>query len=255
MLTCSSLPRTCYCANSLDAASSALPDIDQCSQNCPGNPDQYCGGLVNVGTSPNSGSNSRRLLRARATPANVLLTVYGNTGTIQPVPPPAPGKGGPAGLNANAVGSSGASGSCAMVAVSTTVTYSAVCATNPAVLEVLEYCTTMTVPGPGCVSKVVTPQVPMATVVKACAACGAGGASAVTLTIPAALCTTGTSNGGVAANTAAVVVVATSQPTGYVNGSGSSSTYVTAAATSNSAYGVVAMLVAGAVGVGAVLFA
>lgn len=253
--------RTCYCANDLDAGTSALPDISQCSQNCPGNPDEYCGGVINVSTSPNSGSNSRRLLRTRAAPANVLLTVYGNTGSI-PAPRPAPAKGGPGGSSPPAIGGAGAgvigaagAGACAMVVVTSTVTYSTVCATNPAVLEVLEYCTTMTVPGPGCSLKAITPQVPMTTLVRACSACGAAGESAVTLTIPAALCATGTGSGAVPANTGAVVVVPTSQPTAVVNGSGSTSIYVTAAASSNSAYGVAAMLIAGAVGFGAVLLA
>lgn len=105
-----------------------------------------------------------------------------------------------------------------MTVIATTVTYTAVCPTNPASLVILEYCSTFTVEACGCETQS-QPEIPLTTVVHSCDACGAAGESTVTLTVPAALAATATAtnNAGVvvatanpaAANTAAVAATYT----------------------------------------------
>ncbi|KAJ9150207.1 Mixed-linked glucanase [Pleurostoma richardsiae] len=211
---------TCYCADSLDPATSALADQDQCNTPCPGNPAEYCGGLASVstsqaanatgGASSNSSESSliSRLLR-RDAPNSILLTVYGNVAAIQPVPPPAPGLGA-GGEDTTTVTATN------LITLTTTVTYTTVCATNPASLETRTYATIVVVEDCGCAHQTY-PAVAMATVVQACAACGASGESSVTLTVPSGLVAVGaaavteTGAAGVAAAgataTGAVVVV------------------------------------------------
>lgn len=145
--------RTCYCADALDAGTSALSDRSQCNIPCPGNPGQFCGG------------NNPLALGRRDAPNSFLLTVYVNlVGPPAVNPPPAPGLGGVPGLTQT---------------ITTTITYTAVCPTNPALLVAQEYCTTLK----DC-ARCAKPSVPMTAITQTCNKCGAGGESAVTLTVP-----------------------------------------------------------------------
>ncbi|EON97590.1 putative endo- -beta- protein [Phaeoacremonium minimum UCRPA7] len=197
---------SCYCADDLDALTQAIPDTDQCDVPCPGDASESCGGLapwaVN-GTSLASRSlSSFSRLHRRAAPAQILLTMYANLAVI-PDPPAAPGMGG----GADAVVTAHVT-STVVSTITSTVTYVSVCSTNPAILVTLEYCTTWTVTGCGCAHDT-TPAVAMSTMVAACDACGASGESSVTLTVPAAVCTTA------AVTTAAVTIpVVPASPTG-----------------------------------------
>ncbi|KUI54912.1 hypothetical protein VP1G_02156 [Cytospora mali] len=195
---------TCYCADSLDAGTSALPDRDSCNEPCPGNPDEFCGGVTGT--------------LKRDAPSDILLTVYGNVAdAAESEPSPAPGLG----------GSSPADYSSTITqTITSTITYTTVCSTNPAKLVTSEYCTTLTITscveyghgpktkahGPGPMNKAVpwySPSsmnrtaagyvtapatnvtkeaaqtaVPMTTVTETCNKCGAEGESTVTLTVP-----------------------------------------------------------------------
>lgn len=178
---------SCYCADDLDALTQAIPDSDQCDVPCPGDASEVCGGLapwaVN-GTSPAARSlSSFSRLHRRAAPAQILLTMYANLAAI-PEPPAAPGMGGGSDVVVTAHVTN-----TLVSTITSTVTYVSVCATNPAILETLEYCTTWTVTGCGCATDT-TPSVAMSTTVAACNACGASGESSVTLTLPAAVCPT-----------------------------------------------------------------
>ena len=187
---------SCYCADALDAGTSALPDRDSCDLPCPGNAVEFCGGLAGTTTV------KRQLL------SDILLTLYGNMAAPVAVqPPPAPGQG----------ASSPGDYYFEQVIVST-VTYTAVCSTNPAELVTSEYCTTVTVtncpwsdregrPTKGAVGHSAVPEtkagannaapvtkstaqttaVPMTTVTQSCNGCGAQGESVVTLTQPEAV--------------------------------------------------------------------
>ncbi|KAB5518842.1 hypothetical protein GE09DRAFT_1155531 [Coniochaeta sp. 2T2.1] len=229
---------TCYCADSLDAASSALPDIDQCNQPCPGNPAQYCGGIASLSTSPAAPANgttnstlppSARFVHARAVASpNILLTVYANPDAGSQ-PAPAPGLGDPSGSTAVPVATVIATVTGPMTTITTTLSYTTVCSTNPASLVVVTTCATFTVPDCGCPTQTY-PSIPVSTVVHPCNACGAGGEDSVTLTVPVAAVVTGAGAGAGAANVgpaaaaaqATVVVPGVAQPTGgagYGNGS------------------------------------
>ncbi|KAH9897221.1 glycoside hydrolase family 16 protein [Xylariomycetidae sp. FL2044] len=170
---------TCYCADILGDASAV--DNDMCDTPCPGNPLEFCGGVldpaevagigmgggsasVGIGMATNSsflanftlGGNStsgtlaRRArlpsLYRRAAPSNILLTVYGDVGA-EPVPPGAPAMGGgssddPVMATTSAIPST--------VTTAITVTYTTVCSTNPALLVEAEYCTMVTYEDCGC---------------------------------------------------------------------------------------------------------
>lgn len=140
---------------------------------------EFCGGRTG------NGGNGNSVKPRQALSDTDLLTVYGDVAAIQPVVPPAPAMG---------ANSSSSPASTEVVTLTTTVTYTTVCATNPASLVVTEYCATLTATRCGCASET-TPVVPCATVTQACDSCGPQGDSVVTLTVPAALVTpTGTAN-------------------------------------------------------------
>lgn len=92
----------------------------------------------------------------RDSPANILLTVYGDLDEDAP-PPGAPAMGGN-----RTLGSEDAGGlvvprqpiepvtAVVMVTSAVTVTYTTVCATNPAKLIALQHCTTMAMAGSAC---------------------------------------------------------------------------------------------------------
>lgn len=198
----------CYCADALDAGTSALPDRDSCDLPCPGNAEEFCGGITGAA------------VVKRDAPSNVLLTVYGNMALAvsdDSEPQPAPGLG----------GSSPADYSATVTQIITsTITYTAVCSTDAAKLVTSEYCTTLTVescpgdysPGPmtkaapkygddtaSTVNKAATgystiptttkaaeeadaqSTVPMTTMTQTCNQCGADGESTITLTMPLAV--------------------------------------------------------------------
>ncbi|KAK8128205.1 hypothetical protein PG984_009313 [Apiospora sp. TS-2023a] len=228
---------TCYCADNLVDASAV--ENAQCDRACPGNPNESCGGLVkgtnNRTTIPLSNAtavnNTSLRLSRRAVPANILLTVYGN---IAAAPPPAgaPAMGGSSTATAptSAVTGGAAGGSRNITITSVvTMTYTTVCATNPAQLVAAEYRTTLTITscssakpsvptavaaaaiigggtGPswngtwsgtwngtsnGTAQAVAAAKamVPMTTYTETCSACGPRGANTVTLTIPVAVAT------------------------------------------------------------------
>lgn len=96
-----------------------------------------------------------------AAPANVLLTVYGDLSQDAP-PPGAPAMGGNGTLDIEGPGGSGGSGrpiervtSVVTVTSAVTVTYTTVCATDPAKLVAVQYCTTMTMAGSACTATAV----------------------------------------------------------------------------------------------------
>lgn len=148
---------TCYCADNLGDASAV--ENAQCDRACPGNPNESCGGLVKgtnnrteIPPSNTAAANNTALpLGRRAAPANILLTVYGN---IAAAPPPAgaPAMGGssPATApNSTVTGSNGGDiiGGSRNITITSvvTMTYTTVCATNPAQLVAAEYRTTLTI--------------------------------------------------------------------------------------------------------------
>jgi hypothetical protein len=206
--------RTCYCADTLDAASSALPDIDQCSQLCPGNQAEFCGGLQNIDTSPNGNgtltnstiSVARRHFRRATLSANILLTVYADV-SASPDPEPAPALGNPSGPTGIVLPAATTTTAAHMTTITTTLTYTTVCSTNPAELVVVEYCSTFTVEDCESASQSL-PEIPMSTVVQSCDACGVSGESTVTLTVPAVVAATATAT----ADTAEVTGAATPTP-------------------------------------------
>ncbi|KAK8079984.1 hypothetical protein PG997_007802 [Apiospora hydei] len=202
---------TCYCADTLGDTSAV--ENAQCDRACPGNPNESCVATL-------------RPLSRRAAPANILLTVYDNLAAAPP-PPGAPAMGGSssgAGGNSTATGGNGGGvggvGSTVIITTAVTMTYTTVCATNPAQLVTVAYCTTLTIttcsgikaPVPTAAGAAVvtgglgpfwngtsngTAQaaalaaalVPMTTYAETCSACGPRGANTVTLTVPLAVAT------------------------------------------------------------------
>ncbi|KAK8042562.1 GPI anchored endo-1-3(4)-beta-glucanase [Apiospora phragmitis] len=212
---------TCYADNLGDA--SAVENA-QCDRACPGNPNESCGGLVKGTRMPPSNSTmtidnsivpALRPLTRRAAPANILLTVYGNlAGTPPPAGAPAMGGSSPgAGRNSTVTGSNGGGGASATggggggnitITTAVTMTYTTVCATNPAQLVAVAYCTTMnittcsngtksSVPTEAVAAAMAAPAgaalIPMTTYTETCAACGLRGVNAVTLTVPLGVAT------------------------------------------------------------------
>ncbi|CAN8102145.1 unnamed protein product [Discula destructiva] len=196
----------CYCAETLDEGTGAVSDRARCDLPCPGNTAEFCGGS----TSPTK----------RAALFNVLLTMYANiNGLNATTPPPAPALG--SDTTNNTVSPLSSAGpeygavatTTAQQIITSTITYTAVCETNPAQLVTLTYCTTITV----CPTS--SPSIPQTIVTQSCDSCGKNGSSVVTLTIPVHVAVTKTAYG-----------VATA--TGYVNKPKPTMTYlpVTAAA-------------------------
>ncbi|KAH8681270.1 concanavalin A-like lectin/glucanase domain-containing protein [Xylariales sp. PMI_506] len=190
---------TCYCAH--EAGDVSGTDSARCNQPCPGNAKESCGGLVSTTgnltgpTSPSGGAGGvagapgmgsgvprptssaagsgtpplqKRVLDSlhkdrRDAPSSILLTLYGNVSSNPP--PGAPPMGGPI-----------------LITEVLTVTYSAICATNPAQLVVYEYCSTATYPD--CPTAQTHPQIPMTTAVQKCDRCGPSGENSITLSLP-----------------------------------------------------------------------
>ncbi|KAI8632159.1 glycoside hydrolase family 16 protein [Xylariaceae sp. FL1651] len=204
----------CYCADILGDASAVANDM--CDVPCPGNPHEFCGGVLDASernTSPsfagmgiaqtnatlagNSTSRSSRLrlnpVRPRAAPPDILLTVYGDIDDAA-VPPGAPGMGG------------GSKGETVAVTSAVTVTFTTICPTDAARLITLEYRTTLTAaPAPANRLVLTAPAVPMTTCTETCSACGPHGESTVTLTVPEAVAA-GTGGGEVLAVAVQTVV-------------------------------------------------
>lgn len=213
----------CYCADALSADVQQTPHVGACDVPCPADPSQFCGGYAagsgngaagtcagNM-TIPGGGMSARRRdntspagsrrgvpakpfhlpqspaaekraeqrhwLGARAADPTILLIIYADLSEATPTPPPA--------MNPPAP-----TGALVTETLTSTVTYTTVCATNPAVLVVVEYCTTMTLTHCGCATAPPPPQVPLTTQVAACSACAPGGGSVVTLTVPIAVVAT-----------------------------------------------------------------
>ncbi|KAI1079214.1 glycoside hydrolase family 16 protein [Whalleya microplaca] len=235
---------TCYCATTLGDAAAVSNRL--CDTPCPGNGHEMCGGALEASEKGLVPSLNTTLLQAnytlaatnatlsaryhhqrRAAPPSILLTVYGDLSS-SPAPADAPAKGGDTGLPAtsSSVSSSTAPNTTTPPAIggaaffetnrtltsAVTVTYTTICATNPALLVALEYCTTVTYnantspstspPFPAAsasvpvnattaIANAALAAVPMTTCTETCAACGARGESTVTLTVPAAVATGG----------------------------------------------------------------
>ncbi|OBS19299.1 hypothetical protein FPOA_11023 [Fusarium poae] len=102
---------TCYCASVLDGDTLAVRNETSCNRPCPGNDDQFCGGMA--------AQNTRAKLRRttplrRDAPSNILLTVYADISDVeQPKVPPAmgPGTNGTSIDSGNSQGDSDADGS------------------------------------------------------------------------------------------------------------------------------------------------
>lgn len=188
--------RKCYCAESIDADTRSLPDALACDHVCPGDEDEFCGGLV---SGRNNGTARRRLLR-RDAPNYYLLSVYADLSeTEEPEIPPAMGNPVPSPSNtdssttAAAVVSSTSSSEPSSVTVTvvasqeaqfvnpltTTLTYTILCPTNPSSLMATELVTV--VEDCGCTEQ---PALPMETKVVECEGCGRNGANTVTITVP-----------------------------------------------------------------------
>ncbi|KAK2046583.1 hypothetical protein LZ31DRAFT_197799 [Colletotrichum somersetense] len=159
----------CFCAEALDPDTRAEADRGRCDIPCPGNSEQLCGGTTGVSPAP-----SRLMhLHRRAAPVNYLLTVYGRASDDAPAPAPPLGDPEPHPPSTSTL--------------VTTITYTTLYPTDPASLVPVEYHTTILVAvcnkycgdrAPAAV------RVPLMTTVASCDACGADGASQVTLTVP-----------------------------------------------------------------------
>ncbi|KAI1468697.1 glycoside hydrolase family 16 protein [Daldinia caldariorum] len=209
---------TCYCADTLGELSGVEKAL--CNTPCLGNGDEICGGLTSPASTRISPSHSpitnssTPSIQTHRLPAlsNVLLTVYANLFN-DPAPPGAPAMGGsppppppphPSSLKLKPKPAH----KDAMVTTDVTITYTTVCATNPAKLVEAEYHTTVTYAQCTCThsqpphptTKPAPPPpaalaaVPMKMYKTTCRACGAHGESTVTLTVPQALYTTTTSS-------------------------------------------------------------
>ncbi|KAM0228977.1 hypothetical protein ACHAP5_011801 [Fusarium lateritium] len=78
---------TCYCASKLDADTRAVRNETSCNRPCPGDDEQFCGGVVSQSTSTRS---RRSIPLRRDAPNNILLTVYADISDVdQPEVPPA----------------------------------------------------------------------------------------------------------------------------------------------------------------------
>ncbi|KAF3064115.1 Endo-1,3(4)-beta-glucanase xgeA [Daldinia childiae] len=187
---------TCYCADTLGGSSGV--ENERCNTPCPGNDHEICGGLID---SPSyslltNSSASASKPHHHTTIDDILLTVYGNLSN-DPAPPAAPAMGGshyhPSAKPAHN----------ATVTTDVTITYTTVCASNPAKLIEVEYHTTVTYAPCTCTksqpnpayptTKVLPPAalaaIPMKMYKTTCRACGPHGESTVTLTVPKAVYT------------------------------------------------------------------
>ncbi|KAI1324169.1 glycoside hydrolase family 16 protein [Xylariaceae sp. FL0255] len=209
----------CYCADTLGDATATANR--KCNTPCPGNPSEFCGGVLSASNSTgpahrnmtalnsyNPPQNTRITLRRRASPAsNLLLTVYGDIDEAT-LPPGAPGMGGGNGTgSATQTTTSGTTGSPSPTGTATvtaiTVTYTTICPTDAAHLTTVEYCSTLGYP-----AAMQDVSVPMTTCTETCDACGPHGESTVTLTVPAAVHTSTTATATVTGSGSGSVVVA-----------------------------------------------
>ncbi|KAI0117085.1 glycoside hydrolase family 16 protein [Daldinia grandis] len=220
---------TCYCADTLEGASGV--ENERCNTPCPGNGQETCGGLVDSPSTrslsshflpTNSSASASQAYQHTAT-GNTLLTVYGNLSN-EPAPPAAPAMGGshhhrpPTKPAHNAA-----------VTTDVTITYTALCATNPAKLVEVEYHTAVTYTQCTCTKSQPEPPypttktpppaalaaIPMKMYKATCQACGPHGESTVTLTMPIAVYT---SRVIVTATAVQTVVPLVSNGTGFANG-------------------------------------
>ncbi|KAK7420855.1 hypothetical protein QQZ08_010184 [Neonectria magnoliae] len=183
----------CYCADGLDADTRAIPDEKECDHVCPGDQDEFCGGLVD---GFRNSSMPRRRFQRRDAPSYYLLTVYGDVGADEPdVPPPMrpPGTSGsepvtgpsaselPTGIPASMAESPGL---ISIVEMTTTITYTIPCPTNLQSLMVKEFVTV--VEDCGCAEQA---SIPMETKVVECEGCGPAGENQIAVTVPVALAT------------------------------------------------------------------
>lgn len=166
----------CYCADSLDSGTRAVADATECDHLCPGNEDEFCGGLTDdiPGTKGFSNSTTRRWFNRRNAPSNYLLTVYGDVSAAEPdVPPPMRPS-----VTVSVVSVAGVT-STQFVDITTTITYTIPCPTNMASLMEQQFVATLQ--DCGCDSQ---SSVPMETKVVQCQACGPEGQNEVTVTVP-----------------------------------------------------------------------
>lgn len=203
------LDSMCYCANTLDAGTGAVKARESCDKPCPGNKAEFCGA---------SSSSSKR-----AALPNVLLSVYANiNGLNSTTPPPAPALGSNTTNSTGSGAGNGVTATSSLQTVTSTVTYTTVCSTNPAQLVTLTYCTTIVV----CPTS--SPSIPQTILTQSCAGCGTNGSSVVTLTIPVQVAKTNTAYGVATAtqyvnrpkgpSTTLVPVTAAAPPRGTVGG-------------------------------------
>ncbi|KAM0563513.1 hypothetical protein ACHAPJ_001234 [Fusarium lateritium] len=93
---------SCYCASKLDSDTRAVRNQTACNRPCPGDEDQFCGGLASQGT---SNRLKRSIPLRRDAPNNVLLTVYADISDAgQPDIPPAMAPGGTTAASNEAIG-------------------------------------------------------------------------------------------------------------------------------------------------------
>ncbi|OTB15644.1 glycoside hydrolase family 16 protein [Daldinia sp. EC12] len=193
---------TCYCADTLGESTGVENEL--CDTPCPGNGHQICGGFlgpISTRITPRYFSLTNSTLSDEPhrgpAPCNALLTVYGNL-SHDPAPPAAPAMGGRPPHPSLKLAHD------ATATTDVTVTYSTVCATNPAKLVEAEYHTTVTYaqctcteshPQPAYPTTKIPPPpaalaaVPMKMYKTTCRACGPHGESTVTLTVPQAVYT------------------------------------------------------------------
>ncbi|KPM44329.1 hypothetical protein AK830_g2144 [Neonectria ditissima] len=194
----------CYCADGLDADTRAVPDESDCDHVCPGDEDEFCGGLVE---GFRSNSTIRRRFQRRDAPNYYLLTVYGDVGANEPDVPPAmrppvtsgsepvtgPTSGPTNGASSVSEPLTGASASSlaespglnSVGELTTTVTYTIPCPTNLHSLMAKEFVTV--VEDCGCDEQ---PEIAMETKVVACDRCGPAGENNIAVTMPVAVAST-----------------------------------------------------------------
>ncbi|CAM1511552.1 Fc.00g090650.m01.CDS01 [Cosmosporella sp. VM-42] len=157
----------CYCAEDLDADTRAVAGQNACDHACPGDPSEFCGGLVGM-----RNSTARRFLVRRDAPSTYLLSVYADVSDNDtPQPPPM----------SPVVATPAVTGAAALK--TTTITYTTVCPADSQMLQAQEYVATLAMAECDCDE----PQymdVPMATKVVACEGCGEQGEDVVTITVP-----------------------------------------------------------------------
>ncbi|KAI0852586.1 glycoside hydrolase family 16 protein [Daldinia vernicosa] len=234
---------TCYCADTLEEASGV--ENEQCNTPCPGNGHEVCGGLVNPASTQGPPSHSLPTNSSASAPQphhhtsldNILLTVYGNLSN-EPAPPAAPAMGGRYDDHDHDYHPSVKPAHNAPVTTDVTITYTTVCASNPAKLVEVEYHTTVTYAQCTCTSTKSQPEpayptttnvpppppaaalaaIPMKMYKATCHACGPHGESTVTLTVPNAVYTSSQAVVTATAVQTVIPLVSNGTGTGLANG-------------------------------------